>query len=185
MIWARPEIEVFCLVRPGYVRSCAPETIKKEPLHLTYVTPQKKKKKGKQHFIPPPLFSIDAREKEQAEALGSDPFTHFSEFEFLGQSLWPESGAVWRKLTAACKNSICHPGWETALRHVAQTSNPPNRASQTCCLNVVWGCCRSRHTSAACPSSLKINEEVIEQWGETASGWCIFTHVGLFACFTS
>lgn len=55
--------------------------------------------------------------KEQAEALGSDPFTHFSEFEFLGQSLWPESGAVWRKLTAGCKKQHLPP-W---MRDGAQT----------------------------------------------------------------
>lgn len=63
MIWARPEIEVFYCVRPSYVRPCTPETIKKkELLHLTYVTPQKRQK-GKQHSVPSPLFSIDAREK--------------------------------------------------------------------------------------------------------------------------
>lgn len=113
--------------------------------------------------------------KEQAEALGSDPFTRFSEFEFLGQILWAESRSVWRKLTAGCKNSVCHPGWETAFRHGAQTSNPPpNCASQTRCLNVIWGCCRSRHKSAASPSSLRIDEELMEQQVEKVNAWCIF-----------
>lgn len=107
--------------------------------------------------------------KEQAEALGSDLFTRSSAFEFLGQILWAESRSVWRKLTAGCKNSVRHSGWQTPFRHGAQTSNaPPNRASQTCCLKLIWGWCRSRHNSTASPSSLRTDEELMEQQVEKA-----------------
>lgn len=66
MTWARAEMGVFFLVRPAYISCSIPETVKKEPLHLTYVTPQKKGKKGKHHSVPPPLSSIDVWGKKRA-----------------------------------------------------------------------------------------------------------------------
>lgn len=49
--------------------------------------------------------------KSKLRPLGQIPLHIYSEFEFLGQSLWSESGAVWRKLMAGCKNSTCPFGW--------------------------------------------------------------------------
>lgn len=132
MTWARAEMGVLLLVRPAYISCSIPETIKKEPLHLTYVTPQKKGKKGKHHSVPPPLSSIDVwgEKKEQAEAPVPDPFTHFQ---------WVR---VSRSKSVARKRSCLEEadGWlqkqhlplwmEAALRHAAQTSNPQPSASE-------------------------------------------------------
>lgn len=171
---------VFFLVRPAYISCSIPETIKKEPLHLTYVTPQKKGKKRKTPFYPSSSFlHWCLGKKEQAEAPGPDPFTHLQ---------WVR---VSRSKSVVRKRSCLEEadGWlqkqhlplwmEAALRHPTS-----NRAPQRWCLDLVWGC-RTRHKSATPPSSFRTHEEVMKQWREKVKGCCIFIHVGSFACFTS
>lgn len=109
---------------PGKAKLCKLLTLqrpKKDVLHFTYVTPQRRRKK-KQHLIPcsplPPLvFSIDARETESSlKPQGQIPL-HFS-LNRVSQlkSLARKQSCLKDVGDWLYKHSVCHPGRQTVLR---------------------------------------------------------------------
>lgn len=103
--------------------------------------------------------------KERAEALGSDPFTRFSELEFLGQILRPRK--------QSCPGEVG--GWLQKQHLPPWMTDPPPPLPTVPLKCAVW----SWSGVAVEPDIriLKWGEEMMERRGEKDNAWRLFTRV--------